>query len=525
MTNDTPEALLAALATIVGGDHVITDADQRAYYSQDYFRKADPVSAVIRPQSIDQLARATAMATQAGYAIYPRGAGYSYTDAYLPTRAPGLTFDLTSLKRIVTINAQDMYVTAEAGCTWHDLDAALAPLGLRTPFWGPLSGRNATLGGAMSQGAISLGSSKYGTSADSVLGFEVVAADGTRVITGSAAQTGTSAFFRHYGPDLTGLFCNDAGALGLKATITLRLIARPRYVGGVSFAFSDFERVARGMAAVARLGMATESLGMSLGALLSATGHTTLMQDLKTLLNIVRSSASPWLGLSQAVRIALSGRRFINQAAAHSAHFAVEAHTLRELSGQLAAVRNAAKAFGVEITNTVPVAMRAQPFLPYDMLNMDGRRQLPLHGVFAFSRVTDFERAYQALLTTEADTLARYKIDVMSVYSGISTNGFLFEPVILWNDVAEVFHQRHSSAATLAKITAPEPNPQAQAAVSTLRDRIVEVMHAHGAIHMQIGKTYPYLRNRSPSHLDLVKLVKAKMDPKGLINPGALGLP
>lgn len=36
----------------------------------------------------------------------------------------------------------------EAGCTWARLDEALAPHGLRTPFWGPMSGRFATIGGA-----------------------------------------------------------------------------------------------------------------------------------------------------------------------------------------------------------------------------------------------------------------------------------------------------------------------------------------------------------------------------------------
>ncbi|MDX2224280.1 MAG: FAD-binding oxidoreductase, partial [Rhodospirillaceae bacterium] len=286
--------VLGALAAIVGPDHVVTDATERAYVSQDYFRAAaQPVAAVVRPGSTKELSAVVAAATRAGVAIYPRGAGYSYTDAYLPTRHPALTIDMSRMARIVEINATDMYATVEAGCPWGTLDQALAPLGLRVPMWGPLSGRTATVGGGVSQGCVSLGSSKYGTSADSVLGMDVVAADGTVVRTGTAAQAKHAPFFRPYGPDLTGLFCADAGALGVKATVTLRLMARPRHIAGASFAFDDFDRTVQGMAAAARLGVASESLGMSIAALRAAAASAGLLQDLKTLLTIVRSAANP----------------------------------------------------------------------------------------------------------------------------------------------------------------------------------------------------------------------------------------
>ena len=42
---------------------------------------------------------------------------------------------------------QDRYITVEAGCTWEKLNEALEGTGLRTGYWGPLSGINATVGG------------------------------------------------------------------------------------------------------------------------------------------------------------------------------------------------------------------------------------------------------------------------------------------------------------------------------------------------------------------------------------------
>lgn len=51
---------------------------------------------------------------------------------------------------------------------------ALKPSGLRTPYWGTLSGLKATVGGSLSQNSIFWGSGQFGTAAENVLGMEVV---------------------------------------------------------------------------------------------------------------------------------------------------------------------------------------------------------------------------------------------------------------------------------------------------------------------------------------------------------------
>ena len=74
-----------------------------------------------------------------------------------------------------------MYVTVQPGVTWEELDIALRSHNLITPFWGPFSGKFATIGGSISQNAASFGSAKHGPSGNSLTGVEVVVADG-RVI-------------------------------------------------------------------------------------------------------------------------------------------------------------------------------------------------------------------------------------------------------------------------------------------------------------------------------------------------------
>lgn len=526
MTETAPinvASIIEAAKSIVGADNVIEDPIEREYFSQDYYRKADPVEAVIRPQTVESLSAVVASLSNAGVAIFPRGGGYSYTDAYLPTQSPGVIINTQHLNTILHTDEQDMYVTAEAGCTWAQLEEHLKPLGLRTPFWGPLSGRNATLGGSISQGSVSLGSGKFGPSGESVLSLDVILADGRIIKTGSAGQPHHSPFFRHYGPDLTGLFCNDAGALGIKARVTLRLQKRKPLVHGLSFGFNSFANVVNAMAAVAQLNVATENSGMTLSALRRAATTQSLADDIKIFLQVAKSGPDRFGSAARALKMAVSGRRYIT--GSHStANFVVEGYNRSHLRGQLAAVREAITGLGVEIPNTLPTVMRAQPFANYDMLHPDGRRQLPMHTILPYSKVNDFNEHYHAILKRHNTRMESCGVTAIAVYAAISTNGFLFEPVLIWPDIAEQFHRRHSSETVLAKVTATEANETARTLVAELKSEIIEAMYKCGGVHLQIGKAYPYTRNRDASQLAALKSLRETFDPQGLFNPGALGL-
>ena len=244
--------VIEAMAAIAGADYVLTDERNCSYYSQDIYTRALPALAVVRPGSTAEVAGVAAAATQRGHAVVTRGGGMSYTSGYVPAEADTILIDMGRLNRVVECNTEDMYVTMEAACTWKDLHAALRGTGCRTPYWGTLSGIKATVGGSLSQNSIFWGSGRYGSAADSVLSLEVALADGTILDTGSNAQKHSAPFFRHYGPDLTGLFCCDAGALGIKTKATLQLV--PELAASV-FASFDFDITApmtSAMSAIAR---------------------------------------------------------------------------------------------------------------------------------------------------------------------------------------------------------------------------------------------------------------------------------
>ena len=171
-------------------------------------------AAVIRPTTTENLARAVAIAAELGHALVPRGAGYSYSGGTVPSQARSVVIDTSALDRVLEIDTANRLVRVQAGCTWATLLEALAPHGLRTPFFGPLSGFRSTVGGALSQRATFFGSAMHGFSDASVAGPTIVLADGGPLRTGMGHDGRPHP--QPSGPDVGALFLGDCGAFGIK---------------------------------------------------------------------------------------------------------------------------------------------------------------------------------------------------------------------------------------------------------------------------------------------------------------------
>jgi D-lactate dehydrogenase (cytochrome) len=386
-----------------------------------------------------------------------------------------------------------------------------------------MSGRLATVGGACSQGAVTFGSGRNGVSGQSVLGFEVVLADGRLLRTGSGGQAGHTPFFRHSGPDLTGLFAADAGALGVKASVTLQLEPRPGAGDGLSFAFDDFPSLLAAVTAVARQGLATEIFGAESALVRLVAGTPDLRSDLRTMLAVLRAQANPIAGALRVVRLAAAGRRSLGRAR-FLVNMLTESSDRSGLQRTLREIRHIVGSAGIEIANAVPSITRATPFPEPMVLGPGGRRLLPLHGIFPPSGVHAFHEAMMALRRAWQPRLDAHGILLPVVYATIGRGAFLYEPVIYWPDVWPELHSQVLAPEVLATMRPSDPNPAARALVEELRVSIIELMFRHGAAHLQIGRAYPYLRERNPAFVQLLREIKRELDPRHLMNPGALGL-
>jgi FAD/FMN-containing dehydrogenase len=518
--------LAARLREIAGPEAVLDGEDDRRFFSQDIAGPREHVAAlVLRPRTVEQLAAAVAAVTGAGHAVVARGGGSSYTGGYVPERDACVLIDTRELARVVTIDTNDMYVTVEAGCTWEALQAALAPHGVRTPFWGPLSGAVATIGGALSQNAILWGSARHGVSAESVLGLEVVLADGSVLATGASAGRNARPFVRYYGPDLTGLFLGDTGALGIKARATLKLIRRPAFFDTASFGFDDHTGQSGAMTAVAREGLVSECFGMDPVLQAQRMKRAGLAQDLKAVKGVITSARGLAAGIKEAAKVALAGRSFLDDAP-YSMHVGTEGRTESSVADALAEVRRIVAAHGGrEVENTIPKVMRGMPFVPMSSaIGPAGERWLPIHALVRLSDAAATWSAARALFASREAQMQAHGVKVGVLTAIVGANAFVLEPVFYWEAPRTGYYERVLDAATLARFTDFPPNPAGEALVFELRERLTALFLERGCTHLQIGRTYRYREGLRPEPLRLLEAIKRAVDPRGLVNPGTLGL-
>lgn len=498
-------------------DSLITNPDDCALYAQDIFTVGPAPLAVFRPASTKELSEGIAQATAAGIAIIPRGGGMSYTGGYIAPEAGALIVDMGRMQRILQINETDMTVTVEAGCTWNALYEALNPKGLRTPSWGTLSGLYASIGGGISQNGLFWGASG-GTIANNVICAEVVLADGSVVKTGND-------FLRPFGPDLTGLFSSDAGAYGIKATITLPLIPDGKAFAYGSFAFEQPADYCAAMSEIGRCGLVSEAFGFDPFLQAMRMKRDSLTSDFKNLAHMVKSQGGLWKGLKEGAKVVAAGRSFLDDCK-FSIHLICEGRHQSAVDADMKAVEAiVAEKGGWMVENTIPKMLRANPFPPPNsMAGPGGERWAPIHGIVRHSKALESIEALSSLFDANAAEMDRLGVGCGYMFLLIGNSGFLIEPCFYWPDAQWPIHEHFIEPGHFAKLKRLDPNPDARALVEKLRLEVIEILGRVGGIHFQIGRTYPLKERSDPIGWAILKAVKNNVDPRGLMNPGALGL-
>lgn len=517
---------LKSLAQVLGGDNISAEHESRELFSQDIWAKGETADFIISPQNTEQLSEAVKIAARGQVRLNPRGGGMSYTKGYTPSKDKTGILDFSRMDKILEINTQDMYVTVQAGCTWKALYDTLKPLGVRTPFWGPLSGFSSTIGGGLSQNNAFFGAGTYGTSTESVTSITVVLADGTIVKTGTGGTKGAKPFYRNYGPDLTGLFMGDAGALAYKAEATLRLIPLPAAEGFASFEFSERTGWANAHVEMGRLGLACELFGFDPNLQAVRMKRASLAADVKSLTNVITKQKGGLLkGLKEGAKVALAGRSYMDDVT-YSIHYMVEGHSEAEVTAKVETLRAIALDHGGnEIENSIPKIMRANPFGPLNsILGPQGERWVPIHGIVAMSDGSNCLGEIEALFDSMKDGFKKYEITTGYLLTSMSTNGFLIEPVFIWPEEIWPIHEQTVEPGILKRVKRFENNTEATDFVKQARQAILDIFSKYGAAHFQIGRTYPYRENREEQTWALLEGIKSLLDPHRLINSGSLGL-
>ncbi len=159
------------------------------------------------------------------------------------------------------------------------------------------------------------------------------------------------------------------------------------------------------------------------------------------------------------------------------------------------------------------------------MIGPEGERWLPVHGLLPHSKAATTYAAITALVADNREVLKRHAIQVGMLLTYADTNCFVIEPVFYWPDALNALHRHSVDAAVLKKVNEFDENLAARAEVMRLRRELMGLFRGAGALHLQIGRRYPYRDGLRETLRRLVSDLKNLLDPEGRINPGALGMP
>jgi glycolate oxidase len=151
--------------------------------------------------------------------VTARGAGTGLAGGAVPVKG-GIVLDMSGMNRIVEIDVDNLQVVVEPGVVLDRLNEALNPYGF---FFPPDPGSSAmcTIGGLVSNNGSGMRCVKYGTCRNYVLDLEVVLADGSIINTGSKMLKSSAGY------DLTRLMIGAEGTLGLITEIVLKIVPLP----------------------------------------------------------------------------------------------------------------------------------------------------------------------------------------------------------------------------------------------------------------------------------------------------------
>lgn len=472
------DADLAALAAIVGPERVVVDAESRIRHAggrstadllrRRLHRQTAP-DGVVAPAGHDEVVAVLGIAAARDLAVVPFGGGTSVVGGLDPERGGHravIALDLCRLSGLIALDEVSGEARLGAGTTGPEAERLLGAHGFELGHF-PQSFRYATLGGfaaARSSGQNSAGNGRFDAM---VTGLRIATPTGELDLgraPGSAA-----------GPDLVRLFLGSEGALGVITEVRLRVHRLPEARRFEAWSFPDFATGVEALRRVAQLG----------------TGPTVIR---------LSDEAETGVSLAQVGRI---GKALAKGASAVTV-FEGDAAVADERHARTAAVLREA---GGTSTGTAA----AEEWL-HGRFNAPYLRDALLdHGVFCETLET---------ATTWAN-LAHLKREVTAaIADGFAEQGA--KSLVL----CHVSHVYPTGAALYFTIVAG-PRGDLLAAWQPVKARVNDAILAGGGTishHHGVGRDHAPWLAREIGHVGvrILRAVKAELDPRGILNPGAL---
>ncbi|MBN2495826.1 MAG: FAD-binding protein [Deltaproteobacteria bacterium] len=238
-----------ALQEIVGEAHARFDPAQLALYAYDATPFAAPAQpdGVLMPASAEEVAGIVRLAGAEGLPVVPRGAGTNLTGGARAVQG-GLVLAMTRMDRILAVDADSFQAVVQPGVVTEDLQEAAGEQGLFYPP-DPQSADTCTLGGNLAENAGGPRAVKYGVTRQYVLALQVVLASGQIVRLGARTLKSVAGY------DLCSLMVGSEGTLGIITEATLRLLPAPERRETLLAVFERLRDAAKAVCASMRSGV------------------------------------------------------------------------------------------------------------------------------------------------------------------------------------------------------------------------------------------------------------------------------
>ena len=480
-------AVLRDLIRLVGSDNVQIDDFSRArhafgkYYA-DLVRLRlgkgiNPPDAVVYPRSEEDVIKVINYCNAKRIALIPWGGGTSVTRALEAVKG-GIALDMSRhMTDILSLNAEDSTVTVEAGILGPELETYLNERGYTCGHF-PQSFEFSTVGGWVAARGAGQASTGYGRIEDLVIGLKAVTPAGV-ISAGHYPAASVGGDIRHF-------LMGSEGTLGVITRVTLRVRKyNPANSKLKSYMFPSFEQAVTAMREMmqsqvapphffrisdpeeteAGLGMKGKDKGIT-GALLNALGFK-------------------------------KGGRSLMYAIfeGEPAQVAVGAKTLGRIVR-----RHKGLSLGSYPTRKWLEQRYSSAYMRDPMMDA-GIRIDTLETSVNYSRLIELWQAVRAYIKKDGETICLTHIS--HTYETGANLYFIFASPMQNKDELTSFEKFHAG--------------------------IIDTFVAHGGTlshHHGIGRLSAHMlkHQHSPATLAAWRAVKQALDPKGIMNPGVLGL-
>ncbi|WP_327093116.1 FAD-binding oxidoreductase [Nonomuraea sp. NBC_01738] len=464
-----PHQVLPDLERAVGAEFVHTDHETRVRHTRG---KSTPdllkmrigdgsgaPDAVVLPGSHDEVLEVLRVCAAERVAVVPFGGGTSVVGGLAVADRRFVALDLARLDRLEAVDTESMIATFGPGVRAPEAERLLAEHGLTLGHF-PQSFEYATLGGFAAARSSGQASAGYGRFDDMVAGLTVATPTGTLDL-GRAPKSAA-------GPDLRQLVLGSEGAFGVITGLRLRVRRIPAEKVYEGWRFATFQEGAAAMRALAQRGPLPTVLRLS--------------DETETMIGLARPEA---IGGGDSGCLMIAG--YEGDDVEHRR--AAAGRVLTELGG---------------------VSLGAEPGQAWE------------HGRYSAPYLRDSLLTVGA--TVETLETAGFWANLSRLYDAVrlSLLGSLGSPLVMCH-ISHVYETGASLYFTVVTAQQGDPVEQWDRAKEAVNDAIIEaggtISHHHG-----VGRDHrdAYAREIGPLGVEILRAVKERLDPAGILNPGAL---